>query len=125
MWRNADVDIIDSGHAWLGPDRSEWSEEFADFWARVSHLPLSAETTSDKDQADREQRARAYIISQEPLDTPLTGRDEFGCNCYASGETTYVERTMPMAYKSMLTYVYFHFFSYTSFLTLLRGATRR
>ncbi|KAL8794727.1 MAG: hypothetical protein Q9195_002681 [Heterodermia aff. obscurata] len=74
---------VGSGHAWLGPDRSQWSDEFADFWAR---------------------RARAYLISEEPLDTPLTGRNEFGCNCYASGERVYVERTMPMAYKSMLTF---------------------
>lgn len=53
-----------------------------------------------------EQRARAYLISQEPLETPLSGRDEFGCNCYSSGETTYVERIMPMAHKKMLGYVF-------------------
>ena len=108
--KNAYADIINSGHAWLGADRSEWSDEFADFWARVSRPPFLSSPQQNprpfaQDQANRKQRARAYIISQEPLDTPLTGRDEFGCNCYASGETTYVERTMPMAYKSILTYV--------------------
>lgn len=34
--------INNSGHAWLGANRSDWSEDFADFWARVSHLPPPA-----------------------------------------------------------------------------------
>ena len=50
------------------------------------------------------QRGRAYLISPEPLDAPLTGRDEFGCNCFSSGEPSYVELIMPRAYRSMLDY---------------------
>ncbi|KAL8968124.1 MAG: hypothetical protein Q9183_002615, partial [Haloplaca sp. 2 TL-2023] len=47
-------------------------------------------------------RARAYIQSQEPLDTPLAGRKEMGCNCFSAGESGVVELIMPTAYKSML-----------------------
>lgn len=50
------------------------------------------------------QRARAYIISGEPLDTPLTGREDFGCNCYSAGEEFNTECIMPKAYKSMLAF---------------------
>ncbi|KAL8874000.1 MAG: hypothetical protein Q9174_000596 [Haloplaca sp. 1 TL-2023] len=47
-------------------------------------------------------RARAYIQSDEPLDTPLAGRKEMGCNCFSAGESGVVELIMPTAYKSML-----------------------
>lgn len=50
------------------------------------------------------QRARAYLLSDQPIDTPLAARGDFGCNCYSSGETTHLERVMPMAYKSILTF---------------------
>lgn len=50
------------------------------------------------------QRARAFMISSEPLDTPLTGRDDFGCNCYSSGEPNHVECIMPRAHTSMVRY---------------------
>ncbi|KAL8914173.1 MAG: hypothetical protein Q9171_001168 [Xanthocarpia ochracea] len=49
-----------------------------------------------------EERARAYIQSGEPLETPLSGREDFGCNCYSAGQNEVVERIMPVAYKSML-----------------------
>ncbi|KAL9603599.1 MAG: hypothetical protein Q9219_001102 [cf. Caloplaca sp. 3 TL-2023] len=47
-------------------------------------------------------RARAYIQSTEPVDTPLIGRKESGCNCYSAGEGEVLERIMPNAYESML-----------------------
>ena len=50
------------------------------------------------------QRARAYLTHNEPLDTPLYGRDQLGCNCFSSGEPTFTENIMPRAYKSMLAY---------------------
>ena len=50
------------------------------------------------------QRARAYIVSPEDLDYPLTGRDDFGCNCYSAGEAYHLECVMPRAYKSMIRY---------------------
>lgn len=48
------------------------------------------------------QRARAYLISSDPLGTPLSGCARFGCNCYSSGEAVNTECIMPTAYRSML-----------------------
>lgn len=48
------------------------------------------------------QRARAYIQSAEPLDTPMIGRKDCGCNCYSAGENEVLECIMPKAYGSML-----------------------
>ena len=36
----ADMDIMNSGHAWLGEHPSIWGAEFAYFWSRVRHPPL-------------------------------------------------------------------------------------
>ena len=47
-------------------------------------------------------RSRAYLVSQQPLEEPVDGRYEFGCNCYSSGETQNVECIMPRAWTSML-----------------------
>ncbi|KAK3172520.1 hypothetical protein OEA41_005842 [Lepraria neglecta] len=49
-------------------------------------------------------RARAYLIHNEPVETPLYGRAQLGCNCFSSGEATFTECIMPRAYKSMLTF---------------------
>lgn len=48
------------------------------------------------------QRGRAYLLSPHPLDTPLSGRENFGCNCYSSGEAVHAECIMPQAHRSML-----------------------
>lgn len=47
-------------------------------------------------------RSRAYVTSSEDVETPVTGRHAFGCNCYSSGEDTYSERVMVEAWPSML-----------------------
>ncbi|KAL9102680.1 MAG: hypothetical protein Q9163_002202 [Psora crenata] len=47
-------------------------------------------------------RARAYLIHNEPVGTPLLGRETIGCNCFSSGEAKHTECIMPHAYKSML-----------------------
>ncbi|KLJ11471.1 hypothetical protein EMPG_13330 [Blastomyces silverae] len=47
-------------------------------------------------------RSRAYLLSDKPLDTPVAGRYEFGCNCYSSGEALDVESIMPSAWGGML-----------------------
>jgi len=44
------------------------------------------------------------MISSEPTGTPLTGRKDFGCNCYSSGEGLYLECIMSKAHVSMLSY---------------------
>ena len=51
-----------------------------------------------------QQRARAYLLSTKPLNTPLSGREGFGCNCYSSGEEFFTERIMIEAYTSILRY---------------------
>ncbi|KAL8733589.1 MAG: hypothetical protein Q9166_001998 [cf. Caloplaca sp. 2 TL-2023] len=70
---------VGSGGIWLGDKIEEG--KFKKFWG---------------------DRARAYIQSDEPLETPLTGRKDFGCNCYSAGQNEVLERVMPVAYKSML-----------------------
>ncbi|EEH17095.1 hypothetical protein PABG_07182 [Paracoccidioides brasiliensis Pb03] len=47
-------------------------------------------------------RSRAYLLSEKPLDTPVVGRYEHGCNCYSSGEALNVECIIPRAWESML-----------------------
>ncbi|EAW11558.1 uncharacterized protein ACLA_092560 [Aspergillus clavatus NRRL 1] len=47
-------------------------------------------------------RCRAYVISDQPLDFPVPGFAENGCNCYSSGEGLNVECIMPKAWRSML-----------------------
>lgn len=51
-----------------------------------------------------EQRVRGYIQHYEPLDTPLAGRMDMGCNCYSAGENSIMELIIPTAYKSMLSF---------------------
>lgn len=36
------------------------------------------------------------------MGTPLTGREDFGCNCYSAGQNEVLERVMPVAYKDMV-----------------------
>ncbi|KAL8887759.1 MAG: hypothetical protein Q9192_006278, partial [Flavoplaca navasiana] len=70
---------IGSGAIWLGDKIADG--EFVKFW---------------------EDRTRAYIQSDEPVGTPLTGREDFGCNCYSAGQNEVLERVMPMAHSDML-----------------------
>lgn len=49
-------------------------------------------------------RGRAYLLSKEPIDTPLSGREDYGCDCYSSGEALYTECIMPGAKESILRY---------------------
>ncbi|KAK5457089.1 hypothetical protein LTS15_004870 [Exophiala xenobiotica] len=47
-------------------------------------------------------RVRAYFVSPEKLETAITGRDMFGCNCYASGESMYQENAIVRSWRSIL-----------------------
>ncbi|MCJ1344043.1 hypothetical protein MMC31_002243, partial [Peltigera leucophlebia] len=73
--------VIGSGYQW--PSSDIQNPEFADFWGK---------------------RARAYLLSAEPVETPLSGREGFGCNCYSSGEEFFTERLIIEAYTSILRY---------------------
>ena len=50
-------------------------------------------------------RCRAYTISPSGLETPVSGREKFGCNCYASGESGHHENVVVKAWRSMLAWL--------------------
>ena len=78
------------------------NERFMELWGRVYSFPSHSHTHSFANIS--RQRGRAYLIHNEPVETPLHGRSEVGCNCFSSGEATFTECIMPRAYKSMLAY---------------------
>ncbi|MCJ1356091.1 MAG: hypothetical protein MMC33_006085 [Icmadophila ericetorum] len=49
-------------------------------------------------------RARAYLTSEQSIDTPLWGRSDFGCNCFSSGEISFQESLIPRCHRSILKY---------------------
>ncbi|MCJ1288423.1 hypothetical protein MMC26_007780 [Xylographa opegraphella] len=106
---HAKIDIIGIGDGalevveYLQQDWKKWEGRVDAIVVGASHIW----NTDIKDENFRKfwsRRGRAYLISPENLDAPLTGRDEFGCNCFSSGEPSYVELMMPRAYRSMLDY---------------------
>lgn len=50
-------------------------------------------------------RTRAYRLSQRPFETHITGRDRFGCNVYAAGETLYEESCFVRCWPSILDWI--------------------
>ncbi|KAL8762550.1 MAG: hypothetical protein Q9184_001458 [Pyrenodesmia sp. 2 TL-2023] len=78
--KNVQAVALGTGFVWSKGEVGG-SEKFREFWG---------------------DRARAYIQCAEPLDTPLVGREDFGCNCYSAGEGEILECIMPKAYKSIL-----------------------
>ena len=95
------IQAIAIGIPWLWRDRS-WDEGFTEFWGKVRSLP--AYFISGLWLIMTSQRARVYMVSPEPLGTPLTGRKEIGCNCYSSGSAQHLECIMPEAYRDMLAF---------------------
>ena len=47
-------------------------------------------------------RCRGYFVSRSPIETPMVGREEHGCNCYASGEHHYQENAFVRCWKHIL-----------------------
>jgi hypothetical protein len=47
-------------------------------------------------------RSRAYFTSPKPIESIMSGRDKFGCNCFASGEEFYQENITVRAWGSFL-----------------------
>jgi hypothetical protein len=47
-------------------------------------------------------RSRAYFTSPKPIESIMSGRDKFGCNCFASGEELYQENIIVRAWGSIL-----------------------
>lgn len=50
-------------------------------------------------------RCRAYIQSEKPVDHPVPGTLEYGCNCYSSGEELHAECVIVSAWMSMLAWL--------------------
>lgn len=86
------------------------SEAFREFLGKVSDRRLCGGGLERRGGAAGcswligSQRGRAYLLSKEPLDTPLPGRAEYGCNCYSAGEPLYTECILPVAKESFLRY---------------------
>jgi hypothetical protein len=51
------------------------------------------------------ERGRAYFVSSFPVGTLIDGREDFGCECYASGEEMYPENIIVKATEHMLTWL--------------------
>ena len=47
-------------------------------------------------------RCRAYFVHRASIETPVVGREEHGCNCYASGEHHYPENTFVRCWGHVL-----------------------
>ncbi|KAI9037306.1 uncharacterized protein KD926_000668 [Aspergillus affinis] len=50
-------------------------------------------------------RCRAYVLSEEPINMPVPGAAEHGCNCFASGEALNIECIFPSACDAMLAWL--------------------
>ena len=50
-------------------------------------------------------RGRAYLLSELPVDEPVPGRLQYGCNCYSSGEKLNAESIGAMAWPSMVKFL--------------------
>ena len=95
------------GYVWRVGDAIQ-NERFMAFWEKVQ-LPICFDFI--KIPSPREillilflKRARAYLIHESLVETPLAGRQELGCNCFSSGESTFTECIMPRSYQSMLSF---------------------
>jgi hypothetical protein len=47
-------------------------------------------------------RCRAYFVSQSEVEKPIVGREQFGCNCYASGEHHVEESVFVRSWRHIL-----------------------
>ena len=96
---------VTSGYVW----KTEITDDaFGEFWGKVRSsgpdLTLFQPFCMHGANETSVQRARAYLVSPERHGTPLTGRERFGCNIYASGASDFVECVVPRAYAAILDY---------------------
>jgi hypothetical protein len=47
-------------------------------------------------------RCRAYILSPHPVEWPVPGTLQYGCNTFSSGEPVYAETSIVSCWKNML-----------------------
>ncbi|KAI4175083.1 MAG: hypothetical protein LQ343_001844 [Gyalolechia ehrenbergii] len=103
------IDVIGMGDGapevvqYLHGNWAKWEKNVQAMAIGTAFLPLMEDTGKDKSFKEFwGDRVRAYMQSAEPLETPLIGRKDCGCNCYSAGEDQVLECIMPNAYKSML-----------------------
>jgi hypothetical protein len=87
-------------------------EGFKQFMKEVCPLPVLL--TSESEDANRSQRARAYIIHHTPLDTPVAGAGgnpgaagftSFGCPVFSAGEAQVTETMLIDAQPAVLKWI--------------------
>lgn len=109
--KTAKIDVV--GIEYTGSKAVEYLSAHWDEWShRLTGIALVAPQFKIQDLIDQgaperfvefiSKRCRAYFVSPSPVETLMTGREEFGCNCYASGEHMYQESAMVRCWRSVL-----------------------
>ncbi|KAK4943569.1 hypothetical protein LTR10_016863 [Elasticomyces elasticus] len=109
--KNAKIDII--ALEYLGSAVIEYLASDWWFWtSRVTGVSLISPQHKVQDLIEDgaptefveflSKRSRAYFVSLEKIETPISGRSRFGCNCYASGEHLYQDGAVIRSWGSIL-----------------------
>jgi len=109
--KEAKIDVV--GIEYSGSTAVEYLASHWDTWSsRVTGIALIAPQHKVQDLKAYgvseefldflSKRVRAYFVSPEKLETAITGREAFGCNCYASGESLYQENAIVRSWRSIL-----------------------
>lgn len=84
-----------------------------DLWSsRITGMSLIAPQHKVQDLIDTEapptfinfltRRCRAYFVTDSVIETPIAGREKFGCNCYSSGESSFQDSAMVRCWRHIL-----------------------
>ncbi|KAL2426083.1 hypothetical protein ABEF95_010706 [Exophiala dermatitidis] len=109
--REAKLDIV--GIEYPGSAAVEYLAKHWNQWApRITGISLIEPQFKVQDLEDEHvpresleflsRRCRAYFVNGAPLETPIVGRETYGCNCYSSGEASYQENAMVRCWRSIL-----------------------
>jgi hypothetical protein len=110
LHKDARIDVIGlewTGHASVMHLAAHW-EKYASRVRSIclvspQHDPLELGNAKFMDFISK--RGRAYFVSSSPKGALIDGREDFGCDCYASGEEMYPENTVVEAAEHMLTWL--------------------
>lgn len=103
--------------SYLGRNWSSWSDRISSITlftpqhsiSEILPAPLNNDPEIEKSTAAFRNfvstRTRVYILSSEPIDQPLAGRDRYGSNVYSSGESLYDENVIIRAWPAVLDWV--------------------
>ncbi len=108
--KDARVDVI--GLEWTGQAAIKYlSANWKKYASRTGGICLASPQHELLDLGTEEfmdffdKRARAYFVSSDPVGKPTSGREDWGCGCYASGEQFYPENIIVEAAEDMLTWL--------------------